>query len=138
MLSNKTIGDLKGLCLSFGIEISKNARKQDIIEAIEEAKITWEMYEESSKSLFDYEDGPTKEEVKIKIQEAKVESKKEEKVLLTMVIKRGGYYAGNGVKFDMDDPFVLVNKSLAEQILANQADEVREATRKEVEAFYGI
>ena len=138
MLSNKTIGDLKGLCLSFGIEISKNARKQDIIEAIEEAKITWEMYEESSKSLFDYEDGPTKEEVKVKIQEAKVESTKEEKILLTMVIKRGGYYAGNGVKFDMDEPFVLVNKSLAEQILANQADEVREATRKEVESFYGI
>ena len=138
MLSNKTIGDLKGLCLSFDIEISKNARKQDIIEAIQEAKITWEMYEESSKSLFDYEDGPTKEEVKIKIQEAKVESKKEEKVLLTMVIKRGGYYAGNGVKFDMDEPFVLVNKSLAEQILANQADEVREATKKEVESFYGI
>ena len=138
MLSNKTIGDLKGLCLSFDIEISKNARKQDIIEAIQEAKITWEMYEESSKSLFDYEDGPTKEEVKVKIEEAKVESKKEEKVLLTMVIKRGGYYAGNGVKFDMDEPFVLVNKSLAEQILANQADEVREATRKEVESFYGI
>ena len=138
MLSNKTIGDLKGLCLSFDIEISKNARKQDIIEAIQEAKITWEMYEESSKSLFDYEDGPTKEEVKIKIQEAKVESKKEEKVLLTMVIKRGGYYAGNGVKFDMDEPFVLVNKSLAEQILANQEDEVREATKKEVESFYGI
>ena len=138
MLSNKTIGDLKGLCLSFGIEISKNARKQDIIEAIQEAKITWEMYEESSKSLFDYEDGPTKEEVKVKIEEAKVESKKEEKVLLTMVIKRGGYYAGNGVKFDMDEPFVLVKKSLAEQILANQADEVREATRKEVESFYGI
>jgi hypothetical protein len=138
MLSSKTIGDLKGLCLSFDIEISKNARKQDIIEAIEEAKVTWEMYEESSKSLFDYEDGPTKEEVKVKIQEAKVESKKEEKVLLTMVIKRGGYYAGNGVKFDMEEPFVLVNKSLAEQILANQADEVREATRKEVESFYGI
>jgi hypothetical protein len=138
MLSSKTIGDLKGLCLSFDIEISKNARKQDIIEAIEEAKVTWEMYQESSKSLFDYEDGPTKEEIKIKIQEAKVESAKEEKVLLTMVIKRGGYYAGNGVKFDMEEPFVLVNKSLAEQILANQADEVREATRKEVESFYGI
>jgi hypothetical protein len=67
MLSSKTIGDLKGLCLSFDIEISKNARKQDIIEAIKEAKVTWEMYEESSKSLFDYEDGPTKEEVKVKI-----------------------------------------------------------------------
>lgn len=138
MLSNKTIGDLKGLCLSFDIEVSKNARKQDIIEAIKEAKVTWEMYEESSKSLFDYEDGPTKEEVIVKIQEAKVESKKEEKLLLTMVIKRGGYYAGNGVKFDMDEPFVLVNKSLAEQILANQADEVREATKEEVKSFYGI
>jgi hypothetical protein len=138
MLSSKTIGDLKGLCLSFDIEISKNARKQDIIEAIEEAKVTWEMYEESSKSLFDYEDGPTKEEIKVKIEESKVESKKEEKVLLTMAIKRGGYYAGNGVKFDMDEPFVLVNKSLAEQILANQADEVREATKKEVESFYGV
>lgn len=138
MLSNKTIGDLKGLCLAFDIEISKNARKQDIIEAIEEAKITWNMYEESSKSLFDYEDGPTKEEVKVKLQEAKVESEKEEKTLLTMVIKRGGYYAGNGVKFDIDEPFVLVNKSLAEQILSRQADEVREATKEEVESFYGI
>lgn len=138
MLSNKTIGDLKGLCLSFDIQISKNARKQDILEAIEEAKITWEMYEESSKSLFDYEDGPTKKEVKVKIQEAKVESKKEEKLLLTMVIKRGGYYAGNGVKFDIDEPFVLVNKSLADKILSSQADEVREATKEEVKSFYGI
>jgi hypothetical protein len=138
MLSSKTIGDLKGLCLAFDIEISKNARKQDIIEAIEEAKVTWQMYEESSKSLFDYEDGPTKEEVKVKIEEAKVESKKEEKVLLTMANNRGGYYAGNGVKFDMDEPFVLVNKSLAEQILARQADEVREATKEEVESFYGV
>ena len=138
MLSSKTIGELKGLCLSFDIEISKNARKQDIIEAIEEAKVTWEMYEEPSRSLFDYEDGPTKEEVKVKIEESKVESKKEEKVLLTMVHKRGGYYAGNGVKFDMDEPFVLVRKSLAEQILARQADEVREATREEVKSFYGI
>ena len=138
MLSSKTIADLKGLCLAFDIEISKNARKQDIIEAIEEAKVTWKMYEESSKSLFEYEDGPTKEEIKVKIEETKVESTKEEKVLLTMVFKRGGYYAGNGVKFDMDEPFVLVNKSLAEQILARQADEVREATKKELEAFYGI
>jgi hypothetical protein len=138
MLSSKTIADLKGLCLAFDIEISKNARKQDIIEAIEEAKVTWKMYEESSKSLFEYEDGPTKEEIKVKIEETKVESTKEEKVLLTMVFKRGGYYAGNGVKFDMDEPFVLVNKSLAEQILARQADEVREATKKEVESFYGI
>jgi hypothetical protein len=52
--------------------------------------------------------------------------------------KRGGYYAGNGVKFDMDEPFVLVNKSLAEQILTHQADEVREATKEEVESFYGF
>ena len=138
MWSSKTIGDLKGLCLAFDIEISKNARKQDIIEAIQEAKVTWEMYEESSKSLFDYEEGPTKEEVKAKIEETKVETAKEEKVLLTMVYKRGGYYAGNGVKFDMDEPFVLVRKSLAEQILARQADEVREATKKELESFYGI
>jgi len=138
MLSSKTIGDLKGLCVAFDIEISKNARKQDIIESIEEAKITWEMYEESSKSLFDYEEGPTKEEVKVKIQEAKVESTKEEKLLLTMVNQRGGYYAGNGVKFDMDEPFVLVNKSLADEILSRQANEVREATKKEVESFYGI
>ena len=138
MLSNKTIGDLKGLCLAFDIEYSKNARKQDIIEAIEEAGITWEMYEESSKSLFDYEDGPTKEEIKTKAEEPKVETKKEEKVLLTMVHKRGGYYAGNGIKFDMDEPFVLVRKSLADEILSRQADEVREATKKEVEAFYGI
>jgi hypothetical protein len=95
------------------------------------------MYEESSKSLFDYEEGPTKEEVKVKIEEAKVESKKEEKLLLTMVHNRGGYYAGNGVRFDMDDKLVLVNKTLAEKILASQADEVREANEKEKESFFG-
>lgn len=138
MLSNKTIGDLKGLCLAFDIEYSKNARKQDIIDAIEEANVTWKMYEESSKSLFDYTEPVKKEKVEVKIEEPKVETVKEEKILLTMVHKRGGYYAGNGVKFDMDEPFVLVRKSLAEQILARQAEEVREATRKEVEAFYGI
>ena len=41
MLSNKTVGELKGLCLAFDIEITKNARKQDIIAAIEEAGMVW-------------------------------------------------------------------------------------------------
>ncbi len=141
MLKNKTLNELKELCEAFEITYSKNARKQDIIEAINEAKVTWEMYEESSKSLFDYTPEPKidhkdAEEKQLKAPEIK-ETKVETRILLKMISGRGAYLS-RGYLFTMDEPFVFVPEEIAKKILSRSEDEIREATAEEVKQFYGV
>lgn len=141
MLKNKTIIELKDLCSAFEIEYSKNARKQDIIEAINEAKITWEMYEESSKSLFDYKEEPKvshkdAEEKEFKPVEIK-ESKPETRILLKLISGRAAYLV-RGYLFTNDEPFVFVPEEIARKITLKSKDDIREATAEEVAKFYGV
>ena len=142
MLKNKTLNELKDLCLAFEIEYSKNARKQDIIEAINEAEVTWEMYEESSKSLFDYTPEPKvlhkdAEEKELKVTEVN-EPKVQTRILLKLFSNRGSYLAMNNTLFTMDEPFVLVPEATAKQIVVRSKDDVREATAEEAAQFYGV
>ena len=142
MLKNKTLKELKDLCTEFEIQYSKNARKQDIIEAINEAEVTWEMYENSLKSLFDYELEPKiehkdAEEKEFKVPEIK-ETKVQTKKLLKMFSGRGAYLAMQNTLFTFDEPFVLVREDLADKILLREINDIREATAEEAAQFYGI
>jgi len=128
VLNTKTITELKDLCQAFDIEYTKNARKQDIIDVIKEAGISWEDYENSSQSLTNFTN-KEKEEIKV----AKEDSLKDN-VWLTMVHKRAALQVGN-LHFDMDEPFILVDADLAREILKAESNEVREATPAEVYAF---
>ena len=128
MLNTKTITELKDLCQAFDIEYTKNARKQDIIDVIKEAGISWEDYENSSQSLTNFTN-KEKEEIKV----AKQDSLKDN-VWLTMVHKRAALQVGS-LHFDMDEPFILVDANLAREILKTESNEVREATPAEVYAF---
>ena len=141
MLKNKTLNELKDLCSAFEIKYSKNARKQDIIEAINEAKVTWEMYEESSKSLFDYTPEPKidhkdAEEKELKVPEIK-ETKPETRILLKMISGRGAYLV-RGYLFTIDEPFVFVPEEIANKIILKSQDDIREATVEEVKSFYNV
>lgn len=138
MLKNKTISELKALCISFDIEYSKNARKQDILEAIEEAGISWEDYENASSSLFDYKEAvevkKEPEVINVPVLETTVLKEK----LLTMIYNRGAYNAGNNIIFTMEEPFRIVPGLIAERMLRTSKNEIREATPQEALAFYGI
>lgn len=127
MLNTKTITELKELCNAFDIEYTKNARKQDIIEVIEEAGFSWEDYENSSQSLTNLTK-EEKEEIKVTEKESK------NKVWLTMVHNRSAFQIGD-YHFDMDEPFILVDEDIAKDLLAKEPNELREATPAEAYAF---
>jgi len=128
MLNTKTITELKDLCQAFDIEYTKNARKQDIIDVIKEAGISWEDYENSSKPLTSL---TIEEKEQINLSK---EEKETNKIWLTMVNKRGALQVGD-LHFDIDEPFLFVDEKLAKEILKTESNEVREATPAEVYAF---
>lgn len=133
MLNTKTIVELKQFCDDFGIEYTKNARKQDIISVIEESGFTFDDYEGSSLGFKDYVE-PEKEEVveqPVDLVEISTES-----LLLTPVVRRGAYV--RGIKFELDEQFVFVEKNLAELILSEESNGIREATPEEYNSFAGV
>lgn len=131
MLNKKTINELKAFCDDFGIEYTKNARKQDIIQVIEESGFTFEDYENSNLGFKEYVE-------EIKNYETLEDDKKEVEVsteflLLTPIVKRSTYV--QGIKFELDEQLIFVEKNLAQKILNEKTNGIREATPEEVYTF---
>lgn len=134
MLNTKTVTELKKFCDDFGIQYTKNAKKQDVISVIEESGLTFEDYEGSSLGFKDYV-SDIKEEI---IENEAVEDIPEvsdEQLLLTTIAGIGAYV--RGIKFEPDDLYVFVEKNLAEVLLNESAYGVREASPEEYNAFSG-
>lgn len=122
----------------YDIEYPKNAKKNDILKAIENSGITIEQYNNDLDGAFSSEDAvAVKEEVVITEKEP-VDTKKQDFILLKMIHPRGALNVGNGVVFTIDQPFKSVSKDKAEDILNRAKNEVREATPEEVASFYGV
>lgn len=140
MFTDKTVYELKSICMMYDIEYPKTAKKADIVKLIEKAGITEEQYAKELEDAFGIKEAEkAKEEVKVEVVEKKpVETKTEEKVVLKMVHPRGGLNVGNGIIFTMDEPFKMFSRSVADDILRRAKDEVREATPEEVATFYGV
>jgi hypothetical protein len=138
VLKEKTVYELKTICMTFDVEYPKNAKKAEIIKAIEEAGITEEQLlkdEELTASI----DAPEVEEVLPEILEKPVvETAKETDIVLKMVHDRGALNSGNGIIFTKEKPFIVLKESLARKIIERSRGEVREATKEEVAYFYGI
>lgn len=138
MFSDKTVYELKSICMMYDIEYPKTAKKADIIGLIKEAGITEEKYAKDLEDAFGIKEAE-KVEKEVKVVEKKpVETKTEEKVVLKMVYPRGGLNVGNGIIFTIDEPFKMFSRSVADDILRRAKDEVREATPEEVATFYGV
>jgi hypothetical protein len=138
VLSEKTVYELKTICMTFNVEYPKNAKKADIIKAIEEAGITEEQLlkdEELAASV----DAVEVEKVLPEVTEKPVvETAKESDIVLKMVHDRGALNSGNGIIFTKEKPFIVLKESLARKIIERSRGEVREATKEEVAYFYGI
>lgn len=134
MLNTKTIAELKKFCDDFGIEYTKNARKQDVISVIEESGLTFEDYEGSSLGLKDYVPDVKEEAVENKAVEDSLEVS-DEHLLLTTIAGIGAYVRGIG--FESDNPYAFVEKNLAQVLLNEPAYGVREASPEEYNAFSG-
>ncbi len=138
MFNDKTVYELKSICMMYDVEYPKTAKKADIIKLIEKAGITEEKYLKDLEDAFGIKEAE-KVEKEVKVVEKKpVETSTQEKVVLKMVYPRGAYNVGNGIIFTIDEPFKMFSRSVADDILRRAKDEVREATPEEVATFYGV
>jgi len=138
VFNNKTVYELKSICMMYDVEYPKTAKKADIIKLIEKAGITEEKYLKDLEYSFGIKEAEKVEkEIKV-IEKAPVETITQDKVVLKMVYPRGAYNVGNGIIFTIDEPFKMFSRSVADDILRRAKDEVREATPEEVATFYGV
>jgi len=135
MLNTKTIAELKQFCDDFGLEYTKNARKQDVIAVIEESGLTFDDYEGSSLGFKDYVE-PEKEQVIESDITEEIMPVSDEQILLTTIAGIGAYI--KGINFEYDDPYVFVEKNLAEFLLNEPLYGVREASLEEYNAFHSV
>lgn len=135
MLNTKTITELKKFCDDFGIEYTKNARKQDIVSVIQESGLTFDDYEGSSLGFKDYVPEVKEEVIENEIKEVTPEISNEQ-LLLTTIAGIGAYI--KGINFEYDNPYVFIEKNLAELLLNEPAYGVREASVEEYNNFNGI
>lgn len=125
------LSDLKSIADSFGVEIPTKSNKNDVILLLEEEGITYQMYEQFSN--LEKEDakpeGP---------QQARLEIKKEESVLVKMDRENFSYQVGTTqgvVTFTKEHPFVALPMSVAQEIFDLHSG-FRPATPREVQDFY--
>ena len=138
MFKDKTVYELKTICMMYDIEYPAGAKKAAILKAIEISGITVDQYENDLESQVSSKDAV--EEVKeiIIVEKEKVKTTKQDFMLLKMIHPRGALNVGNGVIFTIDQPFKSMPIEKASDILARAKDEVREATPEEAAGFYGV
>ncbi len=139
MFKDKTVYELKTICMMYDVEYPTGAKKADILKAIESSGITIDQYENDLESQVSSTDAveEVKEEVVV-IEKESVKTTKQDFTLLKMIHPRGALNVGNGVIFTIDQPYKSMPKEKANDILARAKDEVREATPEEVAGFYGV
>jgi hypothetical protein len=138
MFKDKTVYELKTICMMYDIEYPSGAKKADILKAIEGSGITVEKYEEDLESQVSSTDAVEEVKEVVVVEKETVKTTKQDFTLLKMIHPRGALNVGNGVVFTIDQPFKSMPKEKANDILARAKDEVREATPEEVAGFYGV
>lgn len=124
------VTELRKVADSFGVDTSELKTKQEIIAAIEEEGITYQMYAKF--------DGAEKQEVKIsemeKVQREKKILKPTNSVLVKMERMNHSYQTG-GYTFSEEHPFVAMSEADAQRIFDTQ-DGFRLATPREAQEYY--
>lgn len=135
MFENMTVNELKIAAKIFRIDLGKTTKKADIVSLIESAGFTYEDYKVQTEEQFQYK------EAELVVQEpvvVKDETKSEEKVVIRMTYPRGALNVSNKARFTIDEPYKVVSKKEAEEIIRLAQGEVMMATAEEVASFYGV
>jgi hypothetical protein len=124
------VGELKTIAEDFAVETEGLKNKQDIIAALAEEGVTYEVY---AKTLKDVEDA--KEEIEIlPVFDPKAE--RTEDTVLVRMTRANFRYDILGHTFTQDHPFVAMHKDAAQEIFDIE-EGFRLATPKEVQDYYG-
>jgi hypothetical protein len=138
VFKDKTVYELKTICMMYDIEYPSGAKKADIIKAIDSSGITIDQYELDLDSQVLVTDAVEEIKEVIVVEKEEVKTTKQDFTLLKMIHPRGALNVGNGVIFTIDQPFKSMPTAKANDILARAKEEVREATPEEVAGFYGV
>jgi len=124
------VGELKTIAEDFAVEIEGLKNKQDIIAALAEEGVTYEVY---AKTLKDLEDA--KEEIEIlPVFDPKAE--RTEDTVLVRMTRANFRYDILGHTFTQEHPFVAMHTDSAQAIFDTE-EGFRLATPKEVQEYYG-
>jgi hypothetical protein len=124
------VGELKAIAEDFAVDTEGLKNKQDVIAALSEEGVTYEVYE---KTLKDVED--SKEEIEI-LPVFDPKSERSEDTVLVMMTRANFRYDIMGYTFTKEHPFVAMHKDSAQQIFDIE-EGFRLATPKEVQDYYG-
>lgn len=138
MFKDKTVYELKTICMMYDIEYPSGAKKADILKAIDSSGITIDQYELDLDSQVSATDAVEEIKEVVVVEKEEVKTTKQDFILLKMIHPRGALNVGNGIIFTIDQPFKSMPTAKANDILARAKEEVREATPEEVAGFYGV
>lgn len=132
----------------FAVEVGEKASKPEVLAALVENGVTWDMYLDLHPELKDVEvetpagvvtstqmqEQPVQEEVRIVVKE-EVPLQSREEWLIKMT-RANPLYEVRGQKFTQENPFALVSPADAEYLLTKE-DGFRQATPSELQQYYG-
>lgn len=124
------ITELKKVANSFAIDVDRLKSKPEIIAALEEEGISWQMYAKF--------DNAEKQDIEVPEIEKK---KREQKIMKTtnsvlVKMERNNHsYQTNGFEFTQEHPFVAMSETDAQKIFDTQQG-FRLATPREAQEFY--
>jgi|ERR1044072_4500277 hypothetical protein len=118
----------------FAVELPEGDRdditKDQIIDALSEDGVTWDMYKKAFPSVDDQEDKPVNETV-----EPEVDFKSPQKQVLLKMTRANGTFVIRGHKFTKAHPFLPVSEDDANYITEN-VEGFKIANPREAEEFY--
>jgi len=124
------VNELKTIAEEFAVDVEGLKNKQEIIAALSEEGVTYQVYE---KTLNDIEDA--KEEIEV-LPVFNPKAKLSEDTVLVRMTRANFRYDILGQTFTKDHPFVAMNKDDAQKVF-DKEEGFRLATPKEVQEYYG-
>lgn len=123
--------ELKQIADDFGVDVEELKNKQEILAALAEEGVTWEVYQKTVKAIEE-----TAEEDMIEVL-PKFDPKAEqpENTVLVRMTRANFRYDTMGYTFTREHPFVAMRSEEAERIF-NEEEGFRLATATEVQDFY--
>jgi hypothetical protein len=124
------IAELRQIAEEFAVELPNSKNKAEIVAALAEEGVTWDVYQKTIKKIED-------EAIEIEEVLPKFDPKKElpEDTVLVKMTRANFSYETLGFTFTKEHPFVAIPSAKAEEIFEKE-EGFRLATATEVQDFY--
>lgn len=131
MFSKLKVAELQKIAEDFGADVQPNAKKADLLAALDAEGVTWELYS----MLNPPADDETETEAEKVFGKEKAKPKAADKIVLLKMQRANFSYEVEGYTFTREHPFVPVSEDAANYILRTE-EGFYLATPEEVERYY--